>query len=130
VFFDVLTFGIVRWPLHWMPVLALVAVLLLVAGAARAMRRGQLRAEGVGWGLVGFVIGVLGTAAAGVLVSVALRAVRAVPYAWVAHPAFVRGAFLGLPVLATGVAAMWVARRAAAPPDLWWGAWAAWAIAA
>src|SRR5207253_1545044 len=49
VFFDVLTFGIVRWPLRWMPALAVLAVLLLIGAAVRAGRRGELRAASVLW---------------------------------------------------------------------------------
>ena len=128
VFFDVLTFGIVRWPLRWMPVLAVLAVLLLIGAAVRAGRRGELRAASVLWGVAVFAAGVVGTGVIGFLLFSLLRAVGAVPYPWIAHPAPVRAAFLALPVLVSGGAAMWIGRRAGSS-GLWWGTWAAWAIA-
>lgn len=127
VFFDVLTFGIVRWPLRWMPALAVIAVLLLLGAAVRAGRRGELSAGSVGWGLAAFAAGVVGTGVIGFLLLSLLRAVGALPYPWVAHPAPVRAAFLALPVLVSGGAAMWIGRRAGTSGS-WWGTWAAWAI--
>ena len=129
VFFDVLALAIVRWPLRWMPLLAVAAALLLVIAAGRTLWRGELRASAIGWGVVGFMAGVLGTGAAGALISAALKASGAVAYRWVAYPAFARAAFLATPVLATGVAATWFGLRASAS-GLWWGAWAMWGIAA
>jgi hypothetical protein len=129
VFFDVLAFHIVRWPLRWMPALAIVAVLLLVVSAARDLWRAELRGGAIGWGLVGFIAGVLGTAAIGAFISFVLRSAGAVPYRWVAYPAFARAAFLATPVLATGLAAIWLGRRSGAS-GLWWGAWSLWGVAA
>jgi hypothetical protein len=128
-FFDVLAFGVVRWPQRWMPLLAVVAVLLLVVAAARAIWRSELQATAVGWGILAFIVGVLGTAAVGAVISLVVHAAGAVPYRWVAHPAFARAAFLAAPVLATGLAAVWLGRRAGAT-GLWWGAWSLWGIAA
>ncbi|HYZ88271.1 MAG TPA: M28 family peptidase, partial [Myxococcales bacterium] len=127
-FFDVLAFGIVRWPLGWMPVLAVLAALLLIAAAVRTGRRGELTAGGVAWGLAAFAASVAGTGLVGLLLSLLLRAAGAAPYAWVAHPAPLRAAFLALPVLVSGLAAMWIGRRAGSA-GLWWGTWAFWAIA-
>ena len=128
VFFDVLDFGIVRWPLRWMPVLAIVAVLLLIAAAVRAGRRGEVRGPAVAWGLAAFAAAVVGTGIIGVLLFLLLRLVGAVPYPWIAHPAPARAAFLALPVLVSAAAASWVGRRGG-PAGLWWGTWAAWAVA-
>ncbi|HWE22457.1 MAG TPA: M20/M25/M40 family metallo-hydrolase, partial [Myxococcales bacterium] len=128
VFFDVLTFGIVRWPLRWMPVLAVLAAALLAVAAVRAGRRGELQGGAVAWGLGAFALAVIGTGAAGMLVFLVLRATGAVPYPWVAHPAPARAAFLALPVLVSGGAAVWLGRRAGSA-GLWWGTWAAWGIA-
>jgi len=50
-----------------------------------------------------------------------------VPYPFVAHPAAVRAAFLALPVIGSWFAAASFSRRAGG--GLWWGGWAAWAVA-
>jgi len=125
-FFDVLAFGVVRWPLGWMPVLAIAAALLWLAGATRAVRRGELRAGALAFGGGAFLAGIAGTGVVGYLLLLALRAVGAAPYPFIAHPAAARAAFLALPVLGAWAAALWPGRRAGAA-GLWWGTWGAWA---
>ena len=128
VFFDVLAFAVVRWPLRWMLPLAILAALLWLAGAARAIRRGDLRRAAIGAGLAAWALAVLLTGAAAYVSLLALRTAGAAPYPFVAHPGFARAAFLAVPVLGTAVAAL-TAGRGAGAAGLWWGTWAGWAIA-
>ena len=88
-FFDVLAFGVVRWPLGWMPALAIAAALLWLAGAARAIRRGELRAGALALGGGALLAGVAATGVLGYALLRALRAAGAAPYPFVAHPAAV-----------------------------------------
>jgi len=127
-FFDLLAFGVVRWPLGWMPALAMGAALLWLAGVARAVRRGELRPAALAWGVGAFLLGGAATSAAAYVLLLVLRGAGAVPYPFVAHPAAARAAFLGLPVLGSWFAALWSGRRAGAA-GLWWGTWAGWAVA-
>ena len=128
VFFDLLAFRVVRWPLGWMPALAMAAALLWLAGVVRAMRRGELRWPALAWGLGAFLLGGAATAAAAWVLLFVLRAAGAVPYPFVAHPAAARAAFLALPLLGSWFAALWPGRRAGVA-GLWWGTWAGWAVA-
>jgi hypothetical protein len=128
VFFDLLAFRVVRWPLRGMPVLAIAAALLWLAGVARAVRRGELRWPALAWGLAAFLLGAAATGAAAYVLLLVLRAAGAVPYPFVAHPAAARAAFLALPLLGSWFAALWPGRRAGAA-GLWWGTWAGWAVA-
>jgi len=125
-FFDVLALGVVRWPLGWMPALAIAAALLWLAGAARAVRRGELRPGGLAFGGAAFLAAIAATGLLGYGLLLALRASGAVPYPFVAHPAAARAAFFALPVVGAWAAALWPGRRAGAA-GLWWGTWCAWA---
>ena len=128
VFFDLLAVHVVRWPIGWMPALAVAAAFLWAFGAARALRRGELRPGAAAWGFAAFFVAAIATGAAAYALLAALRAARAVPYPFVAHPAAARTAFLVLPIAGCWLAAMWPGRRAGAAA-LWWGTWAGWALA-
>src|SRR5712671_1619531 len=128
-FFDVLALGVVRWPLGWMPALAIAAALLWLAGATRAVRRGELRAAALALGGGAFLAGIAATGVLGYGLLLALRASGAAPYPFVAHPAAARAAFLAVPVIGAWAGALWPGRRAGAA-GLWWGTWGAWAGAA
>ncbi len=128
VFFDLLAFRVVRMPLGWMPVLAMAAALLWLAGVVRAVRRGELRPAALAWGFGAFLLGGAATGAAACVLLLVLRAAGAVPYPFVAHPAAARAAFLALPLLGSWFAVLWPGRRAGAA-GLWWGTWAGWAVA-
>jgi len=128
VFFDVLAFGVARWPLRWMLPLAILAALLWAAGAARSVRRGDVGPAAIGAGLAAWALGLLLTGAAAYVLLLVLRIAGAVPYPFVAHPGFARAAFLAVPVLGAAGAALSVGRGAGAA-GLWWGTWGGWAIA-
>ncbi|HKC60819.1 MAG TPA: M20/M25/M40 family metallo-hydrolase [Myxococcales bacterium] len=128
VFFDLLALRVMRWPLRSMPALAVAAALLWLAGAAGALRRGELRPLGVAWGAGAFLLGAAATWALGWVLLAVLRAAGAVAYPFVAHPAAARAAFLALPLLGSWLAAVSLGRRAGAA-GLWWGTWAGWAVA-
>ncbi|MFL5309000.1 MAG: M20/M25/M40 family metallo-hydrolase [Myxococcales bacterium] len=125
-FFDVLAFAVVRWPLGWMPALAVAAALLWLAGAARAIRGGELRAGPLALGGGACLAAIAVTWVLGYVLLRTLRAAGAAPYPFVAHPAAARGAFLALPVVGAWGAALWPGRRAGAA-GLWWGTFCAWA---
>jgi Peptidase family M28 len=127
-FFDLLAFRVVRWPLRWMPSLAVLAALLWLAGTVRAVRRGELRPAALAWGSCSSLFGAAAAFAPGWLLLAFLRAAGAAPYPFVAHPAAARAAFLALPLLGSWFAA-WSLGRRAGGAGLWWGTWAAWAVA-
>lgn len=129
VFFDVLSFGVVRWPKGWTPVLAVLALILTAVAAKKGLGRpphsDQLERRGLLFGMLGF----WGTVVAALLVSVgAFLALRgAMPYTWVDNPQAEITAFwmlaIGIALLVAGA----VSRRAGAV-GLWSAVWIGWAV--
>lgn len=93
VFFDVFTLFTVRWPERWMPALGGLALALVLAGAALAVRRGRARPGQLGWGLAAAFTAVLATAVLAAATLLLLRLARAVPYFFFALPAPAKVAF-------------------------------------
>lgn len=125
VFFDVLSFGVVRWPKGWTPVLAVLALVLVAIGVMRALRRPEVQRRALLFGMLGF----WGTVAAALLLSAGLfLLVRgAMPYTWVDQPQSEMAAFwmLGLAVaLLIGGAAS----RRAGSVGLWSAVWIGWSV--
>jgi hypothetical protein len=117
VWFDVLAFGIVRWPARWSPLFAIVAVALVLGRA--------IRARAFDRGLVVFVPALLAGVVATLLVGQVLALTSATPAPWVAYPlpALVAlHAAAGSAVLAVG---LFFARKAS-PRALWAGTWIGW----
>jgi hypothetical protein len=130
VFFDVLSLGVVRWPRGWTPVLAILALVLVVVSTMRALRRRPLDAaalprRGLLFGLLGF----WGAPVAALLLSAGLFMLLrgAMPYTWVDRPQPEIAAFwmlgIGVALLLAGA----VARRAGAA-ELWSAVWIGWAV--
>lgn len=118
VFFDVLGFGVVRWPKGWTLVLAILA-LLLVAAASLRRRRGAL------FGVLGFLGGVVVAALLAVGLSMAIRG--ATPGLWVHGPQPEIAAFWLLAFAAVAALAAAVSRRAGSA-GLWAGVWIGWSV--
>ena len=119
VWFDVLAFGIVRWPERWSMLLALVG-LSLVLGQS-------IRARAFDRGLVVFVASFVPGAVAAVAAGLALGAVGALPAPWVAHPSPVLAALHASAAAGVLGAALVLARRAS-PRALWAGTWIGWGV--
>lgn len=125
VFFDVLSFGVVRWPKGWTPVLAVLALVLVAVAVMRALRRPEVLRRALLFGVLGF----WGTVAAALLLAAGLfLLVRgAMPYTWVDQPQSELAAFwmLGLAVaLLVGGA---VSRRTGSV-GLWSAVWIGWSV--
>jgi Peptidase family M28 len=116
VWFDVLAFGIVRWPEPWSLPLAGIA-LALVLGQAMMMRawsvRGMLAAP------LALLLAVLASAALGF----GLRVAGAVPAPWVANPL---PAVLSMHLAAIAGALAATLWSKASPRTLWAGTWTLW----
>ena len=122
VFFDVLGFGVVRWPKGWTLVLAIVALVLV---AAAALRRRDGVGRGVLFGLLGFLGGVALAALLAVGLSMAIRG--ATPGLWVQGPQPEIAAFWLLALAVVLALAAAVSRRAGSA-GLWAGVWIGWAV--
>jgi len=122
VFFDILGFFVVSWPMAWSLGLALIALVLALIAAVAAIRRGTAGGGGVVLGLVTFLLTVIvsGLAAFGL----GLVAPR-VP--WVANPLPLVAVFWLMPLAVTGLFATSLGRRAKAS-GLWAGTWIGWAL--
>ncbi|MFP5288305.1 MAG: M20/M25/M40 family metallo-hydrolase, partial [Thermoanaerobaculia bacterium] len=117
VFFDLLGFGVVRWPKGWTLVLAILALVLV--GAASLRRRGIL------FGLLGFLGGVVVAALLGFGLSLAIQG--ATPGLWVEGPQPEIAAFWLLAFAAVAALAAAVSRRAGFA-GLWSGVWIGWSV--
>ncbi|HWM91172.1 MAG TPA: M28 family peptidase [Thermoanaerobaculia bacterium] len=125
VFFDVLGFGVVRWPKGLTPVLAVLALVLVGVAAVLALRRGTIPRRGLLFGLLGFFGAVVLAALLSMGLGMGVRG--ASPYAWSDDPLPEIAAFW---LLALGVVmfiSAAVSRRAGAP-GLWAGVWIGWAV--
>lgn len=125
VFFDLFHAIVVRWPAGFSPLLGLLALLLTVAAAVMARRRGL-----AGWGSVG--LGLLIPVAALVftlVLSLGLRALiaGAFPSPWVARPLPAMAAFWLL-ALATSVGAASLLARRSSAAGIWTGIWIFWSV--
>jgi hypothetical protein len=130
VYFDLLSLGIVRWPLGWTLWLALAALLLVLAATIAGLRRGAQPLRGGD-----LVLGLLVVPAAAVLtalvaygLALGLTPSGALSVAWLAHPGPAITAFwlLGLAVVAARAVML---GRGAPPQALWGGIWLVWAVA-
>ncbi|HEV2853908.1 MAG TPA: M20/M25/M40 family metallo-hydrolase [Thermoanaerobaculia bacterium] len=125
VFFDLFHATVVRWPAGFSSLLGLLALVLTVAAAVMARRRGL-----AGWGTVG--LGLLVPLAALVftlVLSLGLRALiaGAFPSPWVARPLPAMAAFWLLALAASIGAASLLARRSSAA-GIWAGVWIFWSV--
>ncbi len=129
VFFDVLGWGLVRWPLGWTLGLAAAALLGLLAVTAIAIARRTLAGGELVLGLLAAPAIVLATALLGYGLSFSLRAAGALAVSWLAHPLPAMMAFWLLPLtVAVAVAAMLGMGRRSATLGMWAGTWIVWAV--
>lgn len=128
VFFDFLRTTVVRWPAGLSPLLGLLALILVLAAAVMARRRGLAGIPS--WGSV--ALGLLIPLAALVLTLVlafGLQALLAGAFRgpWVARPLPAMAAFWLLALAASVGAASLLARRSSAA-GLWAGVWIFWSV--
>ncbi len=126
VFFDVLGYGVVHWPVGWTPAIAALALLLLVGAAVRLVRRGEARAARIAWGLFALPLMVVAAGLVGWLLGKWLLGRGAYGAGWLAEPAAVAPFWLLALGAAVAVAALLVRRGGAW--EIWtavWGVWAA-----
>lgn len=127
VFFDVLGFGVVRWPKGWTVVLAVLALILVAAASLREGKRPGpgLPRRGVLFGLLGF----LGSVIVAALLAFGLAQVvgASSPGPWVEGPQPDVAAFWLLALAAVATVSAAVSRRAGAA-GLWSGVWIGWAV--
>jgi hypothetical protein len=126
VFFDVLGFGVVRWPAGWTPLVAALALLLLAVAAVRLLRHGEARAAGIAWGLLAFLAMVVAAWLAGWLLEKGLLGRGAYRAGWLAHPAAV--APFWLLALGAAVAAAALLARHGSAWSAWVAVWGIWAV--
>ena len=117
VWFDVLAFGLVRWPERWSMLLALVAISLVVGHA--------IRGRALDRGLVVFFASLVPGILAALLAGFALRACGALPAFWVAHPYPALSA-IHLSAAAAVLGVSLVLARRSTPRALWAGTWIGW----
>ncbi|MFL6197574.1 MAG: M20/M25/M40 family metallo-hydrolase [Thermoanaerobaculia bacterium] len=122
VFFDVLGFGVVRWPKGWTLALAIVALVLV---AAASFRRRQEAGRGVLFGLLGFLGAVVLAALLAMGLSMAIQG--ATPGLWVQGPQPEIAAFWLLALAVVLALAAMVSRRAGSA-GLWSGVWIGWSV--
>jgi hypothetical protein len=121
-FFDVLGACVVSWPLSWSLGLSLLALVLVLAAAVLAVRRGTATGGGVALGFLAFLATlVLSGIAAFVLVKIAGGRF------FVPHPFKLVAAFWLVPLALAGLVALELGRRSRAT-GLWAGAWLGWAL--
>lgn len=125
VFFDVLGFGVVRWPQGWTLALAILALVLVVLASLRRRDGVSPGGRGVLFGLLGF----LGAVVAAALLAVGLAFVirGAAPGAWVDSPQPEIAAFWLLALAVVLALAAAVSRRAGSA-GLWCGVWIGWSV--
>ncbi len=117
VFFDVLGFGVVRWPKGWTIVIAILALILVVLASWRRGSRGVL------FGLLGFLGAVVVAGLLAMGLSMLLRG--ATPGLWVDGPQPEIAAFWLLALAVMVALAAMVSRRAGSA-GLWSGVWIGW----
>jgi hypothetical protein len=122
VFFDVLGFGVVRWPKGWTLAIAILALVLV--GLA-SLRRLSTPRRGVLFGLLGFLGAVAVAALLAVGLSMAMRG--ATPGLWVQGPQPEIAAFWLLALAVVVALAAAVSRRAGST-GLWAGVWIGWSV--
>ncbi|MBX3190664.1 MAG: M28 family peptidase [Labilithrix sp.] len=119
VWFDVLAFFVVRWPVSWTMSLALAALALAIGQSVR------MRALPGGLGLAGSLVALASAIVASVAAGASLKALGALPAPWIAHPLPALISLHGATITAAAAGAAFVARRST-PRALWAGTWLTW----
>lgn len=126
VFFDVLSFTVVRWPIGWTLWMALLALALLIATAVAGMRRGQLGGGDLALGLLAPPAMLVLTALLAYGLQLLLASVGALRVSWLAHPLPALSAYWLLALTVVAGLAPLLGRRSQ-PFGLWAGIWMIWA---
>ena len=121
-FFDVLGAFVVSWPLSWSLGLALLALVLVLAAAVLAVRRGATTGGGVALGFAAFLLTLVLTGIAAFVLTKIAGGRYFVP-----KPLPLVAAFWLLPLALAGFVALELGRRSRAT-GLWAGAWLGWAL--
>lgn len=125
VFFDVLGWSVVRWPVPWTVPLAILTVVLMLSVFVIGRRRGQVTAGGLLTGVLAFLAVVL---LAGVLAfGLAMLVSRTVPVPWIAHWFPLVAGFWLLPLGVAGLLFPGLARRAGRL-GITVGVWLVWSL--
>ncbi len=130
VFFDVLSMGVVRWPVGWCLWMAVLALVVLIGTIVAAVRARALSGSDLVLGLLVVPVTLLVTTLAAFGISLGLGATGAfAAVLWLAHPLPALAAFwlLGLAVVAALAIAL---GRRGEPLGLWAGVWTWWALLA
>lgn len=85
VFFDVLAYAIVRYPMRWAFPLACIALGVLVAASVIAMRR-RISLGEIGLGVAGWLLAIVLAAVLGLAIQATARSAGALPTPWIARP--------------------------------------------
>jgi hypothetical protein len=128
-FFDLFSLGIVRWPIGWMPAMAVAALLLLLLLATvTGLARRTVGGGDLALGLLSAPTMALATALVAYGLSWGLHATGVLGVGWLAHPLPALAAFWLL-ALTLAVAIAWILRNGGrtAPLGLWAGVWLIWA---
>lgn len=126
---DLLGFVVVRWPASWTIPLAVLALLLLLAVAARLIRHHALTVGGLLLGLLAAFLCLLAAILLGLGLVWIISLVAGGPYWYYAYPLPMRVSVWAAALLAGGLIATALARRSAAW-GLAVGAWLLWALLA
>jgi hypothetical protein len=128
-FFDLLSVGIVRWPLDWTPAMAAAGLLLLLLAAAVSLGRRTVGGGDLALGLLMVPAVTLPLALLAWGLSLGLHAAGVLSATWLAHPLPALAAFWLL-ALTLAAAVAWMLGRGGrtAPLGLWLGVWTIWAV--
>lgn len=127
VFFDVLGWSVVRWPVAWTVPLAILTLLVVLSVFVVARRRGRVTAGGLMFGLLAFLASLLVTGLLAFGLAFAVGNTLGVP--WIARAFPLVAAFWLLPLVVGGLLLPRLGRRAGAG-GLYTGVWLAWALCA
>jgi hypothetical protein len=125
VFFDLFHATVVRWPAGLTPVLALLALVLIVVTVIRSFRRGQAARRGVIIGVLTALVAVIFLIMAGFALQALLAG--AFPAPWASRPQAAKAAFWLLALAVTlGTGGLLLRKYRA--PALWGGVWTLWSV--
>jgi hypothetical protein len=121
-FFDVLGAFVVSWPLSWSLGLALLALVLVLAAAVLAVRRGTATGGGVALGFLAFLATLVLSGLVAFVLTMIVRGRFFVP-----NPFTLVAAYWLIPLALAGFIALALGRRSRAT-GLWAGSWLGWAL--
>lgn len=130
VYSDVLGFGVLQWPTHWGPFIAVGLLLAFAAAALRLRKRGALAGRGVARGIVGFVLSPVVGGVVAYALTYLLSLFNGAGRAWAASGQPFNRVLLWSAVLIAVVSLLRQLARRSDPLRLWIGLGWAWSFAA